>query len=199
MKNKNLKLYIVIGICLIAVCSAVILLVDNKKEDNLDTRTTTQTTTQIIKTEESTTEESTTTKETSGKTTSTTDTVILTTPEIIDKVIIPAEDIENDSSDQSDYLSLGKFKLTAYCKCSKCCGKWAGSPTASGTTPKANRTIAVDPNVISFGTKVIINGNTYVAEDTGSAIKGNRIDIYMPTHSQALDFGVQYTEVFVVD
>jgi 3D (Asp-Asp-Asp) domain-containing protein len=192
MKNKNLKLYIVIGICLIAVCSAVKLLVDNKKEDNLDTRTTTQTTTQII-----TTEESTTTKETSSKTTSTTDTVIFTTPEIIDKVVIPAEDIESDSSDQSDYLSLGKFKLTAYCKCSKCCGKWAGSPTASGTTPKANRTIAVDPNIISFGTKVVINGNTYVAEDSGSAIKGNRIDIYMPTHSQALDFGVQYAEVFV--
>lgn len=202
MKNKNLKLYIVIGICLIAVCSAVILLVDNKKEDNLDTRTTTQTTTQITTTEESTTEESTTTKETSSKTTSTTDTVIFTTPEIIDKVEIPIEDvegIEDTTSNKPNYLSLGKFKLTAYCKCSKCCGKWSGSPTASGVMPKANRTIAVDTSIIPFGTEVIINGNTYIAEDTGSAIKGNKIDIYMPSHQEALNFGVQYAEVFVVN
>ena len=94
--------------------------------------------------------------------------------------------------------NLGNFKLTAYCACSKCCGKWAGTPTASGVMPKANRTIAVDTSVIPFGTKVIINGRTYVAEDTGSAIKGNRIDVYFDNHEAALQFGVKYADVFKI-
>ena len=94
---------------------------------------------------------------------------------------------------------MGEFKLTAYCACSKCCGQWAGSPTASGTMPKANHTIAVDTSVIPFGTEVIINGNTYVAEDTGSAIKGNKIDIYMSSHEEALNFGVQYAKVLIAN
>ena len=95
--------------------------------------------------------------------------------------------------------NLGQFRLTAYCDCKKCCGKWSGSPTASGTTPTPNRTIAVDTNIIPFGTKVMINGNVYVAEDTGSAIIGNRIDIYMSDHQDALNFGVQYAEVHIVN
>ena len=47
-------------------------------------------------------------------------------------------------------------------------------------------------------TIIVINGKTYVAEDTGSAIKGNKIDIYMSGHKAALSFGVQYAEVFKV-
>ena len=93
---------------------------------------------------------------------------------------------------------LGRFKLTAYCNCSKCCGKWAGGPTASGVMPKAGRTIAVDPKVIPLGSKVKINGHTYVAEDTGGAIKGNRIDVYHSSHSAALDFGVQHADVYLL-
>jgi 3D (Asp-Asp-Asp) domain-containing protein len=63
---------------------------------------------------------------------------------------------------------------------------------------KANHTIAVDPSVIPYGTKVMINGIIYTAEDCGGAIKGNRIDVYHDTHSEALDFGVQYAEVYLV-
>lgn len=106
--------------------------------------------------------------------------------------------IEESSDSDTNLVSLGRFRLTAYCNCSKCCGKWAGGATASGVMPVANRTIAVDTSVIPFGTKVVINGNTYVAEDTGSAIVGNRIDIYFDSHQEALNFGVQYAEVFVV-
>lgn len=92
---------------------------------------------------------------------------------------------------------LGKFKLTAYCNCKKCCGKWAGGPTASGKMPKAGRTIAVDPKVIPLGTKVVINGKTYTAEDTGGAIKNKRIDVYFDSHQAALNFGVQYAKVYL--
>lgn len=93
---------------------------------------------------------------------------------------------------------LGRFKLTAYCNCSKCCGKWAGGPTKSGTMPKQGRTVAVDPKVISLGSKVIINGITYTAEDTGSSIKNKRIDVYFDSHKEALNFGVKYADIYVV-
>lgn len=95
-----------------------------------------------------------------------------------------------------NYVSLGTYRLTAYCSCTKCCGKWSGGPTASGVMPRANHTIAVDTSVIPFGTRVIINGRTYVAEDTGSGIDGKCIDIYFEDHGAALQFGLQYKEVF---
>lgn len=107
------------------------------------------------------------------------------------------ENLEETLEVNEDLISLGEFRLTAYCNCSICCGKWAGGATASGVMPASNRTIAVDTDVVPFGTEVIIDGDTYVAEDTGSAIIGNRIDIYMDSHQSALNFGVQYAEVFI--
>lgn len=100
-------------------------------------------------------------------------------------------------------VSLGEFKLTAYCSCSKCCGKWAyNRPNgivygAIGEELKEDYSIAVDPEVIPYKTEVIISGKTYKAQDCGGAIKGNRIDVYFEDHNDALEFGVQYAEVFV--
>lgn len=94
--------------------------------------------------------------------------------------------------------SLEQFKITAYCACKKCCGKWAGGNTASGTKPTAGRTIAVDTSIIPFGTKVIIDGHTYIAEDTGGAIKGKRIDIFFDSHQKALEWGVKYKDVQII-
>ena len=84
--------------------------------------------------------------------------------------------------------------MTAYCPCSRCCGKSDGI-TATGTRATAGRTIAVDPRQIPYGTKVIIDGHTYIAEDCGGGIKGNRIDVFFSSHQEALRFGVQYKEV----
>lgn len=83
-----------------------------------------------------------------------------------------------------------EMTLTAYCSCSKCCGKTDGI-TASGTKATEGRTVAVDVNKIPFGTKVYINGNEYIAEDKGGAVKGNHIDIYFESHERALEFGKQ--------
>lgn len=109
---------------------------------------------------------------------------------------VKKEEPKRESSD-SNLVSLGRFKLTSYCSCSRCCGKSDGI-TATGTKAKQGRTIAVDPSVIPYGTKVVINGHTYVAEDCGGAIDGNRIDIYMSSHKEALQFGVQYATVYIV-
>lgn len=98
--------------------------------------------------------------------------------------------------EQPKLKSLGTFKLTAYCACSRCCGKCDGI-TATGTKATAGRTIAVDPSKIPYGTEVIIYGHTYIAEDCGGAINGNKIDIFFNSHAEALKFGIQYAEVFV--
>ena len=94
------------------------------------------------------------------------------------------------------FESIGTFKLTAYCPCEKCCGKTDGI-TATGANATAGRTIAVDPLVIPYGTVVLIDGQEYIAEDCGGAIKKNRIDIFFDTHSDALKFGVKESEVFI--
>ena len=98
---------------------------------------------------------------------------------------------------EPETTSLGEFKLTAYCTCSKCCGQWADGITYTGTQATAGRTIAVDPDVIPLGSTVIINGTEYIAEDVGGAIKGNRIDVLFNTHQEALEFGIQYADVTI--
>ena len=97
----------------------------------------------------------------------------------------------------SETILIEDVRLTAYCSCEKCCGKTDGI-TATGVKATAGKTIAVDPKAIPYGTKVEIYGKTYVAEDCGGAIKGNkRIDIYCDSHRTALEFGVQYADVKV--
>lgn len=97
----------------------------------------------------------------------------------------------------SAYKSLGKFTLTAYCGCSSCSGGW-GSKTATGTQAKVGRTIAVDPKVIPYGTKIKIGKTIYTAEDCGGGIKGKHIDIYFDNHSDAVEFGRQKKNVYKV-
>lgn len=89
--------------------------------------------------------------------------------------------------------------VTAYCPCPACCGKSDGI-TKSGTLAREKHTIAVDPDVIPLGSEVYLEGlGTFIAEDTGGAIKGNRIDIFMQDHNQALLFGVQETKAYLVN
>ena len=89
------------------------------------------------------------------------------------------------------------YKITAYCSCAKCCGKTTGR-TASGTQATAGRTVAA-PAKFAFGTKLNIGGHIYTVEDRGGAIQGNRIDIYVSSHSAALQWGVKYLPVSMAE
>lgn len=89
------------------------------------------------------------------------------------------------------------YKITAYCSCSKCCGKSTGR-TASGTKATAGRTVAASSK-FAFGTKLNINGHIYTVEDRGGAINGNKIDIYVNSHAAALAWGVRYLPVSQVN
>lgn len=103
-------------------------------------------------------------------------------------------------------VSLGNFMLTYYCGCYECNEGYndaQGRPVGSlGNPLQKNHSIAVDPSVIPYGSKVLINGIVYTAEDCGGAIKGNHIDIYMGndanSHAECDRLGVNYAEVFLV-
>ncbi len=93
--------------------------------------------------------------------------------------------------------SLGIFRTTGYCSCSRCSGKW-GKRTSTGAIPRSGHTVAVDPRVIPYGTRLMINGVIYTAEDCGSGVNGKHIDIYYDSHLQALRHGSRKMEVFLV-
>ena len=95
-------------------------------------------------------------------------------------------------------IALGEFKITAYCPCPKCCGVWSDGLTYTETIATESRTIAVDPSVIPLGSVVEINGAEYIAEDIGGAIKDNRIDVFFNSHQDALEWGVQYHDIFLL-
>ena len=100
----------------------------------------------------------------------------------------------NSSSSRTLYMHA-----TAYtANCTGCSGI-----TATGINLKANpgmKVIAVDPNVIPLGSRVWVEGYGYaVAGDTGGAINGNRIDLFVPSKSQALSFGRRNVQVKILD
>lgn len=95
----------------------------------------------------------------------------------------------------SGFTDAGSFILTAYCSCPECCGKWAENRpngivyTASGAQAETGVTVAVDPKVIPLGTSLRIDGlGDFIAQDTGSGVKGKHLDIYMDSHEEALRF-----------
>ena len=102
---------------------------------------------------------------------------------------------ENATTEQltDEWTHSAVCTITHFCNCARCCGRWAGSPTASGAWPEEGRTVAVDPSVIPLGSEVLINGHVYIAEDTG--VSGYWVDIFCESHSEALQRGMYTTEV----
>ena len=95
--------------------------------------------------------------------------------------------------------------VTHYCICEKCCGKSPDEPgygiTASGRYATPGVSIAVDTNIIPLGSTVMAdfgNGELvyYRADDTGSLIKGNKIDVCMDSHESALNAGVKTATIW---
>lgn len=108
----------------------------------------------------------------------------------------PAWDKPATESAVCSDVFLGEYTLTAYCACSKCCGVWANGYTATGTLATEGRTIAVDPDVIPYGSRVLLicpdgTQHSYISEDCGGGVNGNHIDVFFNDHQAARVFGVQ--------
>ena len=95
------------------------------------------------------------------------------------------------------YEYIGECTVTYYCceAYEHVCGDGDGL-TATGL-PVTPGVVAVDPEVIPLGSTVIIDGQAYLAADTGGAVGGNHVDICVATHQEAEDLGVTTAEVWV--
>ena len=107
--------------------------------------------------------------------------------------------IRADARAQSDekLISMGEFLLTYYCSCEECSGQW-GTQTATGNHCEQGRTVAVDPDVIAYGTRILIDDNVYVAEDCGAKVIGDHIDIYVEDHEVVEKLGVKTKKVWLI-
>lgn len=121
----------------------------------------------------------------------------------------PPELIEQAEQDGANW-QMAFVKVTAYCPCTICCGDWALTDllereTASGTPLKP----LIDNNIgfvaaavtIPFGTKLQVPGyndnNPVYVLDRGGAIDEGDIDVFFPTHQEALNWGVKHMWILV--
>ncbi|RKY12675.1 MAG: hypothetical protein DRP65_00520 [Planctomycetota bacterium] len=88
-----------------------------------------------------------------------------------------------------------KTKVTAYCPCGRCCGRFADGVTASGHKIKAGDRLCAADKQVPFGTAVIVpgynNSMPALVLDRGGAIRGDRLDVLFDTHAEAKEWGVK--------
>lgn len=100
--------------------------------------------------------------------------------------------------------TIKTFNTSAYCSCAKCCGKTNGI-TASGAKATAWYTVAAGQGY-KIGTVIYIpalkdkpNGGWFVVQDRGGAISNSKLDVYMGSHSAALQYGRKTLEAYVYE
>lgn len=115
-----------------------------------------------------------------------------------------AEEPENELIENALLLRSEKIdncKITHYCPCERCCGKWADGITASGKTAVSGITCAADD--IPLGATVMVDydgdgliDQYLVCQDRFGGGETNHIDIFMDDHQAALNAGVKYATVW---
>ena len=122
------------------------------------------------------------------------------------QTIIPTPEVSFEPVEPVNLVYLGEFRVTAYCSCEICCGQWAENRPdgivygASGEELVAGVSCA---SPLPFGTVLEIEGvGTYIVQDrTASWVVDkygeNIVDIYFDDHQAALEFGLQYRNVYM--
>jgi 3D (Asp-Asp-Asp) domain-containing protein len=103
--------------------------------------------------------------------------------------------------EQAGQWQTVRMRVTAYCACRKCCGKFADGITASGHKIVEGDAFAAADKRFSFGTEMVIagynNDKSVKVLDRGGAIRGNRLDVFFNSHRKALKWGVKYIDIKV--
>ncbi|MCM8710218.1 ubiquitin-like domain-containing protein [Clostridium sp. SYSU_GA19001] len=120
----------------------------------------------------------------------------------VDKIVVvgtlPVLPI-NRGGDPIPYTKVFKARATAYSPTGGATSAYTASGRKAVRNPDGYSTIAVDPSVIPYGTKLFVQGYGFaIAADTGSAIKGNTIDVFFDTKAEALRWAVKYVNVYVL-
>ena len=123
----------------------------------------------------------------------------LRTPEKVVTIVQTSEEVEHVAAAEEEPPApamhlYGNCRITFYCHCAACNGR-AGAPCASGVMPTVNRTVATGS--LPFGTRVMIDGQEYVIEDRG--VGDFEMDIFVNSHQEALDRGLYYTDVWILE
>ena len=125
------------------------------------------------------------------------------TPKAVEKPAVTAKIEEPVPAEEEEFdkRQTIEMQVTAYCPCAKCAGTGSPGVTASGHKIKAGDVFVAADRRYSFGTKMIIPGynddQPVEVLDRGGAIKGDRIDVFFPTHEEALEWGVKDLDVEV--
>lgn len=116
--------------------------------------------------------------------------------------------VETEESEEVEQISLGTYRITAYCSCEKCCGEWANNRTdgivkgAAGVELTPGISVACS---LPFGTKLYIEGygevvvQDRIAEWVTEKYDDKVIDVYFNDHSEALEFGVKNLSVYQIE
>jgi 3D (Asp-Asp-Asp) domain-containing protein len=120
----------------------------------------------------------------------------------VDKIIsqgtLPVIPISR-GGDAIPYIKVFKAKATAYSAINGIGSTYSASGKLSVRNPNGYSTIAVDPSVIPMGSKVYVEGyGLAIAADTGSAIKGNIIDVFFDTNAEANKWAVKTVTVYML-
>lgn len=103
--------------------------------------------------------------------------------------------------EQSGGWQIIRMRVTAYCPCPKCCGKYSGGPTACGHKILPGDVFVAADKRYRFGTEMLIsgynNGEPVKVLDRGGAIQGDRLDVFFNSHEEALEWGVKYLDIKV--
>lgn len=105
------------------------------------------------------------------------------------------------NSESSGEWQTVRMRVTAYCPCPKCCGKYSDGKTACGHKICPGDAFVAADKKYPFGTEMVIagyqNGKPVKVLDRGGVIQGNRLDVFFHSHEGALRWGVKYLDVKV--
>jgi len=103
--------------------------------------------------------------------------------------------------DRQQAWKVVRMRVTAYCPCSKCCGRHADGVTACLHRIKTGDSFVAADRKLPFGTEMIIPGYNQERPvevlDRGRVIRGNRLDVFFNSHTTAKKWGTKYLDVLV--
>ncbi len=121
--------------------------------------------------------------------------------ELVEMLLKDDSEIVYEALEDKESWHVVHMRVTGYCACPKCCGKFSDGKTASNRRIRRGDVFVAADKRYRFGTEMIIpgynTGQTVSVQDRGRVIKGNRLDLYFDSHQQAKKWGVKYLNVMV--